>query len=72
MPAGTASPNGWVAWSTSPCVHPGSAVTVQVAGSTRTPFIGEMSIIRPSSQLAKPAPLCPPPRMAIGSPVSRP
>ena len=39
---------------------------------TRTPFIIEQSMTRPSSTLPRPGPLWPPPRMAIGNFISRP
>ena len=71
IPNGTARPKAWVAWSTSPEVHPGPTRTVRVAGSTRTPFICDRSITSPSSQLPRPGPLCPPPRTASSSPFSR-
>ena len=41
-------------------------------GSTRTPFIVDRSMTRPSSTLPSPGPLWPPPRMAIGRLLSRP
>jgi hypothetical protein len=40
-------------------------------GSTRTPFIGERSIMTPSSQTPFPATLWPPPRTATRSPLVR-
>ena len=42
-----------------------------VAGSTRTDFIGDRSIIRPPSHTALPAMLWPPPRTATRSLCSR-
>ena len=39
IPAGTARPKAWVAWSTSPWVQPGPTRTVRAAGSTRMPVI---------------------------------
>jgi hypothetical protein len=42
-----------------------------VDGSTRTPFIGERSIITPSSQTPFPATLWPPPRTAINEAFTR-
>ena len=72
MPNGTARPKACVAWSTSPDVQPGSTRTVRFAGSTRTPFIIDRSMTRPSSTLPRPGPLWPPPRMAMSRPLSRP
>jgi len=46
------------------CAAP--TVARRAAGSTRTPFIGERSITRPSSTVENPAMLWPPPRTAIG------
>ena len=69
MPLGVASPNAWVAWSTSPQVQPPSTRTVRAAGSTRMPFIRDRSMTRPSSQVPRPAPLCPPPRTASVRPL---
>ena len=37
---------------------------VLAAGSTRMPFMRERSTTRPSSQVPRPGPLCPPPRTA--------
>ena len=72
IPNGTAIPKACVAWSTSPDVQPGFTRTVALAGSTWTAFIIERSIIRPSSTLPRPGPLCPPPRMAMSRALSRP
>ena len=52
--------------------QPAPARTVRFAGSTCTPFIVDRSMTRPSSTLPSPGPLCPPPRIAIGSLLSRP
>ena len=41
-------------------------------GSTRTPFIGERSIISASSATERPGNECPPLRTATGNPLSRP
>ena len=51
---------------------PAPTRTVCFLGSTRTPFIVDRSMTRPSSTLPRPGPLWPPPRMAIGSLLSRP
>ncbi len=72
MPLGVARPKAWVAWSTSPQVAPPSTRTVRYSGSTRMPFIRERSMTRPSSHTLRPAPLCPPPRMATSRSFSRP
>ena len=50
----------------------GSTRTVRFAGSTRTPFITDRSMTRPSSQLPRPGPLCPPPRIATSKPLVAP
>ena len=66
MPKGTAWPKACVAWSTSPVMQPAPTLAVRPLGSTRTPLIAERSMTSPSSTLASPGPLCPPPRIAIG------
>ena len=71
MPPGTASPKAWVAWSTSPQVHPPSARTVRFFGSTRTPFMRDRSMTSPSSHTPKPGALWLPPRTASVSSFSR-
>src|SRR5215211_5305431 len=40
MPEGTASPNAWVAWSTSPQVAPPSTRTVRIAERSITSVVG--------------------------------
>src|SRR5690348_13749798 len=49
----------------SPPVQPGSTRTVRAAGSTRTLFMRHKSMTRPSSQVPRPPPLWPPPRIAV-------
>ena len=66
-PLGTARPNGWVAWSTSPHRHPPSTRTVRFSWSTRMPLSRDRSITSPPSQTPRPGPLCPPPRTARSS-----
>src|SRR6266568_1969684 len=53
-------------------VTPPCAQTVRLAGSTRIPFIGARSIIRPPSVTARPATPWPPPRTEISVACSRP
>ena len=67
IPLGSASPNGCVAWSTSPSSEPPSTRATRETGSTITPRMAERSITRPSSTLPRPPPLWPPPRIASGS-----
>jgi hypothetical protein len=71
-PNGIASPYACVAWSMSPIVTPPPTRAVFVAGSTCTQRISERSITSPSSTLPRPAPLWPPPRTAMSSPLARP
>ena len=61
-PSTAASPCSCVSRSTSPSVQPACARAVRCTGSTHTPLISDMSIIRPPSQTASPAMLWPPPR----------
>src|SRR5207248_7970304 len=68
IPHGTASPYGLVAASTSPQVQPPPTRTVRASGSTVTDRSGERSATMPPSTLARPAPLCAPPRIASGIP----
>ena len=49
IPDGTASPNACVSRSSSPSSTPACTRAVRRSGSTRTPFIGERSIISASS-----------------------
>jgi hypothetical protein len=63
IPNGVARPCACAAASKSPRVQPGSTVARRAFAFTRTPFIAERSIMRPSSQTALPAMLCPPPRI---------
>src|SRR5262249_27408523 len=72
VPLGVAIPKACVAWSTSAQTQPPSTRTVHAEGSTRIPFIRDRSITRPSSQIPSPPPLCPPPRIAVSRPLSRP
>ena len=56
-------------------ILPGRAAPTQatfLAGSTRTPFMGERSMTSPSSTVPNPGTLWPPPRMARSTPRSRP
>ena len=71
MPTGVARPWAWVASSKSASVAPPSTVARRRSGSTRTAFIRERSITSPPSHVALPAMLCPPPRTASSSPLSR-
>src|SRR5438874_5037234 len=64
IPAGTASPNACVSRSSSPRSTPACTRTVRRPGSTRTPFMSDRSITRPSSHVECPGKLCPPPRTA--------
>ena len=66
-----ADPNGYVAALKSPHVAPPSARAVADAGSTRMPRIRDRSITTPPSHVPKPGTLCPPPRTARSSPLSR-
>ena len=50
---------------------PPSIVARRRAASTCAAFIRDRSITSPSSQMALPAMLCPPPRTASSSPLSR-
>ena len=60
MPNGTAKPKAGAAWSTSPVDAAAAPTrTVRRAGSTRTPFIIERSITRPSSTPPKSGPVVP-------------
>src|SRR6478672_4941272 len=72
MPDGTARPNAWVSRSSSPSSTPACTLAVRFSGSTRTPFIGERSIINASSATESPGNECPPLRTATGNPVLRP
>jgi hypothetical protein len=54
-------PNAWASRSNAPHVRPGSARAVRRAGSMRTLFMPERSIISPPSQTALPARLWHPP-----------
>ena len=63
MPSGVARPCACAAASKSASVQPGSTVARRAFGSTWTRFISDRSIMRPSSQTALPAMLCPPPRI---------
>jgi hypothetical protein len=67
-PPVTAKPNAWVSWSSSDQVTPGWATARRPAGSTRIPFIGEVSMTTPPSQVENPAMLWAPPRTASWSP----
>ena len=71
IPNGAASPNGCVAWSTSPSSVPPSTCATRALGSTTTPRRAERSITSPSSTLPSPGPLCAPQRTATSSPASR-
>ena len=64
-PPVVASACACVSWSTSPQTAPGPTYARCAFGSTRTERIAERSMTIPSSQLEKPAMLCPPPRTAI-------
>jgi len=66
VPPGTAKPNACVAWSMSPQVTPGSARTMPPSGTTRMPFMRDMSTTSPSSHSAVPAQAWPLPRTATG------
>ena len=66
-PPGAASPSGAVTWSTSAHVAPPWTWTVRPPSSRRTPRIGDRSMTRPSSTMAVPATLWPPPRTERGS-----
>ena len=70
-PPVTARPNAWVSWSKSDQVSPGWATARRPAGSTRMPFIGEVSMTTPPSQVENPAMLWAPPRTATWSPSLR-
>ena len=72
MPEGTASPNACVSRSSSPSRTPACTRAVRCSGSTRTPFIGERSIINASSATESPGKEWPPLRTATGRPLSRP
>ena len=73
IPLGAAMPNACVAWSTSPITQPPrDLVRSPRSGSTRTPLIADRSITSPSSTLPRPGPLCPPHRIAVSRPFSRP
>jgi hypothetical protein len=63
VPTGVARPKACVSRSNSPPSTPGSARTVRAMGSTRMLFMRDKSSIRPPSQTALPAILCPPPRI---------
>ena len=71
MPTGSARACCCVAASTSPNVQPGSTVARWVSGSMVTCFKSERSITMPSSHMALPAMLCPPPRTETSRPLSR-
>ena len=64
MPTGVARPWACVARSTSASVAPGPTRAMRAAESTSTAFMADRSIIKPPSQTAFPAMLCPPPRTA--------
>ncbi len=72
IPDGTASPNACVSRSSSPSRTPAWTLAVRFSGSTRTPFIGERSIISASSATERPGNEWPPLRTATGNPLSRP
>ena len=63
-PRGVARLCSWAARSKSPSVAPPPTRAVRAVGFTSTDRIGERSIMRPPSQRALPAMLCPPPRTA--------
>ena len=69
-PPGVARPSGAVTRSTSAHVAPPCTCTVRPDASMRTSRIAERSITTPSSTMAVPATLCPPPRTESGSPRS--
>ena len=69
MPDGTASPNACVSRSSSPRSTPAWTRAVRRSGSTRTPFIGERSIISASSATERPGKECPPLRTATVRPL---
>jgi hypothetical protein len=71
IPDGTASPNRWVARSSSPSRTPPAARAVRAAGSTRTAFLSDRSIISPPSTTPCPATAWPPPRTEIARSCSR-
>jgi len=71
IPPVVASPNCWVARSSSLQSSPPAARAVRAAGSTRTAFISDRSIISPPSTTACPATACPPPRTETGRSRSR-
>ena len=70
-PPVTARPNACVSWSNSAQVSPACATARRAIGSTRMPFIGEMSMTTPPSQVENPAMLCAPLRTASWSPSLR-
>ena len=70
-PPVTARPKACVSWSNSDQVSPGWATARRLTGSTRMPFIGEVSMTTPPSEVENPAMLCAPPRIAICSPSLR-
>src|SRR5262245_56534255 len=65
MPPVVARPCAWVSWSTSPHRAPPWTWAMRPAGSTVTARIADRSITIPSSHVAVPATLWPPPRTAI-------
>jgi len=71
-PPVTASPCCWLAASRSPQVAPPPTTARRAEGSTATWRMALRSIIKPSSQTAEPAKLCPPPRTEISSDWPRP
>ena len=71
MPTGVARPWACVAASRSASVAPPSMVARRRPVSTCAAFIRDRSTTSPSSQIALPAMLCPPPRAASRSPLSR-
>ena len=72
MPAGYGQPKGMGGVVNVALVQPAPTRAVRAAGSTRTPFIADRSMTRPSLTLPSPGPLWPPPRMATTMPLSRP
>ena len=71
-PPVTASPWAWVAASTSPHVAPPRATARRRCGSTATEFIRLRLIISPPSQADAPLNECPPPRIVVSRPGTRP
>ena len=57
VPPVVARPKAWVSWSKSRHLAPPSARAVRVAGSTRTLFIRDRSIMSPPSHTEWPATL---------------